>query len=93
MKTITLKRTLIGLVLVFFSVSTIGHSETQNRGRRGDEPQCQKECLKEHSEKMATLDKVFSKTGDRFTYQDHVEQEEHRYGRCLTNCREVIPVK
>lgn len=42
---------------------------------------------------MVILDKGLSKTGNRFAYQDQVEQEEYRYARCLTNCREVIPVK
>jgi hypothetical protein len=93
MKTITLNRILIGLVFVFFSVSTSAYSETQGRGKRGDEPQCQKECLQEHSEKMAILGKVLSKTGDRLAYQDQVEEEEHRYARCLTNCRAIIPIK
>ncbi|MBA4389795.1 MAG: hypothetical protein C0399_02525 [Syntrophus sp. (in: bacteria)] len=93
MKNIVLTGTLIGLFVASLCSTSIVHSETQNGGKRGDEPQCQKECLKEHSEKMAILNKVFSKTGDRFTYQDKVEQEEHRYARCLTNCREVISVK
>ena len=93
MKNIALTGTLIGLFVTFLCSASTAHSETQNRGKLGDEPQCQKECLKEHSEKMAILNKGLSKTGERFTYQDQVEQEEHRYALCLTNCRAIIPVK
>jgi hypothetical protein len=86
-----------GTLIVFFitslCISSIAYSETQSRGKRGDEPQCQKECLKEHSEKMATLNKTLSITGNKLVYQDQVEQAEQLYARCLTNCREIIPVK
>lgn len=85
--------TLISFFVTSLCISSIAYSETQNRGKRGEGPKCQKECLKEHVEKMAVLDKTLSKTGDRLAYQDQVEQAEQLYARCLTNCREVIPVK
>jgi hypothetical protein len=93
MKTFFLTRTIIGLVMASLCFTSMACSQTEDKGKRGDEPQCQKECLKEHSEKMATLEKGLSKTGNKFVYQDQVEQEENRYARCLTNCREVVPIK
>lgn len=93
MKNVIVTITVIVFFLVFLCASITVRVEAQNKGKRGDEPQCQNACLKEHSEKMALFEKGLSKTGDRFTYQDRIEEEEHRYARCLTNCREVIPVK
>jgi hypothetical protein len=93
MKTFSLTRTLIGLVVVFPCFSSVAYSETENKEKRGDAPQCQKECLKEHSEKMAILGEGLSKTRNKFAYQDQVEEEENHYARCLTNCREIIPIK
>jgi hypothetical protein len=93
MKTFFLTKTLIGLVVASLCFSSTAHSETVNKEKRGDAPRCQNECLKKHSEKMAMLEKDLSKTGNRFAYQDQVEQEENRYARCLTNCREVVPIK
>jgi hypothetical protein len=93
MKTFFLTKTLIGLVVASLCFSSTAYSETVNKEKRGDAPRCQNECLKEHSEKMAILEKDLSKTGNRFAYQDQVEQEENRYARCLTNCREVVPIK
>jgi hypothetical protein len=93
MKTFFLTKTLIGLVVASLCFSSTAYSETENKEKRGDPPRCQNECLKEHSKKMAVLAKDLSKTGNRFAYQDQVEEEENRYARCLTNCREVIPIK
>jgi hypothetical protein len=93
LRTFFLTRTLIGFVVASLCFSSMAYSETENNGKRGDAPQCQKECLKEHSEKMAMLDKGLSKTGKKFAYQDQVAQEENRYARCLENCREVISIK
>ena len=93
MKTFFLTRTLIGFVLASLCFSSLACSQNENKGKRSDELRCQNECLKEHSEKMAMLDKSLSKTRNKFAYQDQVEQEENRYANCLTNCREVIPIK
>jgi hypothetical protein len=93
MKTYFLTRALIGLVLASLCFSSVACSRNENKGKRGDEPRCQNECLKEHSEKMILLDKSLSKTGDKLAYQEQVEQEENRYAHCLTNCREVVPIK
>jgi hypothetical protein len=93
MKKHTLRRALIGFAAASLCISSIAYSETQIRGKRGDEPQCQKECLKEHSEKMERLNKEFLKKREKLTYQDRVEEELQSYARCLTNCREVLPVK
>jgi hypothetical protein len=93
MKAFSFTKIFAGFVLAPLCFSSLACSETENKGKRGDEPQCQLECLKGHSEKMAILEKDLSKTGNRLAYQDHVGQEENRYARCLTNCREVLPVK
>jgi hypothetical protein len=93
MKTFFFTKMLIGLVVASLCFSSTAYSETENKEKRGDAPQCQNECLKEHSEKMAMLDKGLTKTGNKFTYQDQVAQEENRYALCLTNCREVVPIK
>jgi hypothetical protein len=86
-------KTLIGFVAASLCFTSMACSQTANKGKRGDEPRCQNECLKEHSEKMAMLEKSLSKTGDKLAYQKQVEREENRYARCLTNCREVVPIK
>ena len=64
-------------------------AETQ----RGHEPQCQQDCLTHHSEKMSRLAQEYMKTGDKKQYQDQIESELQNYSRCLTNCREVLPIK
>jgi hypothetical protein len=93
MKTFFFTRIFIAVVAASLCFSSIVYSETENKGKRGNAPLCQKGCLKEHSEKMAILEGGLSKTGNWFAYQDQVEQEESSYARCLTNCRAVIPVK
>jgi hypothetical protein len=93
MKTFFLTRTLIGFVLASLCFSSVACSQSENTWKWGDEPRCQNECLKEHSEKMAMHDKSLSETANKFAYQDQVEQEGSRYANCLTNCREVIPIK
>ncbi len=62
-------------------------------GKRGEAPQCDQECLAHHSEKMNQLSQEYLKTKDKMSYQDKVQEEVSRYTRCLTNCREVLPVK
>jgi hypothetical protein len=93
MKTFFPRRTLIGSVLASLCFFSVACSQNENKGKRSDEPRCQNECLKEHSEKMAMFDKSLSETGNKFVYQNQVEQEESHYANCLTNCREVIPIK
>ncbi len=61
--------------------------------RRGEEPQCQEECLNQHTEKMSLLSDAYSRTRNKKEYQDQVEHELQNYSRCLANCRELIPVK
>ncbi len=93
MKTFCLSRILISLVVASLCFSSMAYSETENKEKRGDAPQCQNECLKQHSKEMTMLDESLSRTGKKFLYQDQVEQEQNRYARCLTNCREVVPMK
>jgi hypothetical protein len=61
--------------------------------KRGDEPLCQEECLKEHTEKMSLLSEEYAKSRNKMGYQDQVERELRNYSRCLTNCRQLLPVK
>jgi hypothetical protein len=93
MKTFFLTKMLIGFVVASLCFTSMACSQTENKGKRGDEPRCQNECLNEHSEKMVMSEKGLSKTGDKLAYQEQVGREEIRYARCLTNCREVVPIK
>jgi hypothetical protein len=61
--------------------------------KRGDTPHCQEECLTHHREMMGQLSQEYLKTGNKMKYQDGVEEEVVNYSRCLTECREVLPVK
>lgn len=63
------------------------------KAKRGEQPQCQEECLAAHSAKMRLLSEEYAKTGDKMKYQDEVEGEASRYIQCLTNCRELMQVK
>jgi hypothetical protein len=63
------------------------------KAKRGEEPQCQEECLAKHSARMKLLSEEYLKIGNKMNYQDAVEDEASRYFHCLTNCRELIPVK
>lgn len=66
---------------------------TEALAKRGDEPGCQEECLAVHSERMRLLSEEYTKTGKLVNYQDAVRDEASRYVDCLTNCREVTPIK
>jgi hypothetical protein len=61
--------------------------------KRGHEPRCQEECLKEHADKMKLLSEEYTKIRNRMGYQDQVEIELQSYSHCLTNCRELLPIK
>ncbi len=61
--------------------------------KRGDAPRCQEECLARHSEAMGRLSQEYMKTRSIIEYQDRVEEEITNYSRCLTDCREVLPIK
>jgi hypothetical protein len=61
--------------------------------KRGDEPRCQEECLREHTEKMGLLSEEYAKSRNKPGYQDQVEIELRNYSRCLTNCRGLLPIK
>lgn len=80
--------TLLCLVLILVMVSS-----TIAKAKRGEEPLCQVECLATHSAKMKLLSDEYLKTGNKMNLQDAVENEASRYLQCLTNCREVLPVK
>jgi hypothetical protein len=77
------------LLSVAFVLPTRAVADT----KRGDEPRCQEECTKAHVDKMKLLSEECTKTGNKMGYQDQVETELHNYSRCLTNCRELLPIK
>jgi hypothetical protein len=81
---------LLALVLCFLYVSP---TFAPGKAKRGDAPHCQEECLGRHSERMRHLSEEYAKTANRTKYQDGVEEEVPDYSRCLTECREVLPVK
>ena len=61
--------------------------------KRGDAPHCQEECLTHHTDRMRQLSEEYLNTGNKMKYQDGVEEEVLNYSRCLTECRELLPVK
>jgi hypothetical protein len=79
-------------LLGLFSICVM-FSFTTAQAQRGDEPRCQQECLARHLVKMKALSEEYTKAGNKIQYQDAVEDEASRYVQCLTNCREIIPVK
>jgi hypothetical protein len=81
---------LLSFVLCFFYCSL---STTIAKTKRGDAPHCQEECLARHSERMGQLSQEYLKTRNKVGYQDKIEEEVVNYSRCLTDCREVLPVK
>jgi hypothetical protein len=85
-----------GIVVLFvltLSFSFVSASHATGKGKRGDTPYCQEECLRRHSEKMGQLSQAYAKTQGWMTYQDGVEEELLHYSTCLTDCRRVLPVK
>ena len=81
---------LLSLVLCFFYCAL---STTTAKAKRGDAPHCQEECLAHHSDRMGQLSEEYSKTRNKVGYQDRIEEEAQTYSRCLTDCREVLPIK
>jgi hypothetical protein len=80
------------VLLSLFSILVMA-SFTIAKAKRGEDPQCQEECLATHSARMKLLSEEYLKTGNKMNYQDAVENEASRYFQCLTNCRELIQVK
>jgi hypothetical protein len=60
---------------------------------RGQEPQCQEQCLANHVIAMQKLSDELAKTGKILTYQDLVDLEVSNYSTCIKNCRIITPVK
>ena len=81
---------LLSSVLCFLFCS---FSTAMAKAARGDAPRCQEECLAHHSERMRQLSEEYSRTGSKIEYQDNIKEEVVHYSRCLTACREVLPVK
>lgn len=89
----TIKGVIILLALALCFYHFLGSNNAAGKGKRGDAPYCQEECLRRHSEKMARLSQEYAKTQDWMTYQDEVEGEIGRYSACVADCRNVPPVK
>jgi hypothetical protein len=81
---------LLSLVLCFFYCLL---STATAKTKRGDAPHCQEECLARHSERMGRLSEEYLKTKNKMGYQDGIEEEFLNYSRCVTDCREVLPIK
>jgi hypothetical protein len=86
-------RKLVFIVLLSLFSILVMVSSSIATAKRGEEPQCQEECLAAHSKRMKLLSEEYLKTGDKLKYQDAVEDDASRYFRCLTNCRELMPLK
>lgn len=87
-----IKGTIILLAFALY-ILCLSFSTTPAKVKRGDVPYCQQECLALHSERMKQLSDEYMKTGDKMGYQERVDEEVLNYSRCLTNCREVVPIK
>ena len=81
---------LLGLAFCFGHLSAAGPS---GKAQRGDPPYCQEDCLRRHSDKMKQLSEEYKKTQNWMAYQEGVEKEIQSYSSCLTDCRELMPVK
>lgn len=60
---------------------------------RGQFPECQEECLKQHTEEMHRVAEKYKKTNESLQYQDDVQNLGLQYEACLDNCRQLYPVK
>ena len=79
------------LLSLFWIVAMV--SPTSAKAKRGEDPQCQEECLVTHSARMKFLSEAYTKTANKIKYQNLVDDEALRYFECLVNCRELMPVK
>ena len=87
-----IKGTIILLTFVlcsFYFLPSIASVKT----KRNDAPHCQEECLARHIDRMKQVSQKLLNTGNKMKYQDAVEEEVLNYSGCLTECREVLPVK
>ena len=86
-------RCMVILVMFICSPLLLSVCVARAEGKRGEAPQCDEECLAHHNQKMSQLSQEYLKTKDKMSYQDKVQEEVSRYSRCLTDCRQVLPVK
>ena len=93
MKHFSLRTGRVLLWVLLLSVAFLSPTRVLADTKRGDEPRCQEECLREHTEKMGLLSEEYAKSKNKPGYQEQVESELRNYSRCLTNCRELLPVK
>ena len=84
---------MIILLVLALSFLTLSPSVARGKAKRGDAPHCQEQCLAHHSEKMRQLSEEYARTTNKMKYQDEVEQVISDYSRCLTECRDMAPVK
>jgi hypothetical protein len=84
----------IGILLALgFSLAMFASAVIPGTGERGREPECQQNCLANHTKAMEKLAGELTKTGRMLAYQDLVEVEVSSYSACITNCRVIVPVK
>lgn len=90
---VMLKSPLTLLCDLFLCIVLVSSVFALSDEKRGNDPQCQNECLRYHSEKMSFLSQEYLRTQNKANYQDQVERELLNYSRCLSNCRERVPIK
>jgi hypothetical protein len=61
--------------------------------KRGDFPLCQQECLYTHRQHMERLFERGKHTLNGIPFQEQVDKEVADYSACVTDCRELMPVK
>ena len=84
----------LGILLVLgFSLGLFALPGIPPAAERGQEPQCQVQCLANHIKAMQKLSDELAKTGKMMTYQDLVGLEVSNYSVCIMNCRIITPVK
>jgi hypothetical protein len=86
-------KTLTILLTIGFSFLMFASSVVVATAERGQDPECQKQCLANHVTAMQKLFDELAKTGKILTYQDMVELEVSSYSTCIKNCRIITPVK
>jgi hypothetical protein len=61
--------------------------------KRGDAPQCQTECLAQHTSTVKKLTNDYVKTQNKGDFQEHMDKAVEEYRACIENCKELMPVK
>ena len=86
-------KTLSILLALGFFLVLLASPAIPATAERGQEPQCQEQCLANHIKAMQKLSDELAKTGKVMAYQDLVGLEVSNYSARITNCRVITPVK